>query len=74
MKNLKVDVVKKGVEVLIVRITGELEDGKVYSRDVDLGGNGTSIAYWGMREAINAINDMNLPLAPLTGKCSLRGT
>jgi len=58
MKNFKIDIDKRGLEVLVVRISAQKEDGTFVTKKIDLGGNATTAAFWGARSVIEALREM----------------
>jgi hypothetical protein len=62
MKNFKIDIRRRGVEILIATVSAETDDGKVVQKDVDLGGNATTAMYAGASRAIHILNELSLVL------------
>ena len=58
MKKVGLVVKKKGCEQLIVTVVVEKDDGTELKCDIDLGGNCTSAACWGAKQAVKAINEL----------------
>ena len=58
MKNLQLNITRRGCEVMIVRLSAEREDGTKVFRDIDLGGNATTAMYAGAVKAIQAVSEM----------------
>jgi len=57
MKDFKYEIVKRGIESLVIRIFAE-KDGETISKDINLGGNATSAALWGVHQVIEALKEM----------------
>jgi hypothetical protein len=61
MKHFDMKIKKRGVEQLVVTISAQTEDGRPLSKDVDLGGNATTAAYWGAFEVIKTLQELDVP-------------
>lgn len=55
---IEIKTVKRGCEVLVVRVSTTKSDGTTVFEDINLGGNTTGAALWGASEAVKAINSI----------------
>jgi hypothetical protein len=58
MKNFKLSKVRSGIEVLILKLTAEMPDGTVVSKDLDFGGNAKSAVWHGAESIVQALNEL----------------
>lgn len=58
MNEIDLKIVKRGCEVLTIRVSTMNAEGIVLSEDVNLNGNSTTCALWGATEVLKAVNKL----------------
>ena len=61
LKNIQLSIKKRGIEVLVLTLSAEKEDGTKVSRDLYLGGNYCSAARWGAQSVVDALVELDKP-------------
>lgn len=72
MKNFKIEICKRGIEVLVATVSAEMANGNRISQDVDLGGNATTAMYAGAVRAIQALNELNDVVGGVRRSCVIQ--